>query len=382
MPPLYLLIKPASGNCNLRCNYCFYSDVTSLRKTSSYGVMSFRTLEKLVKEAFIYAENECTFSFQGGEPTLAGLPFYQELIRLCGIYNKNKLSLHFAMQTNGYRLTEEWAAFFAAHHFLVGISLDGTVHTHNACRRTPEGEGTFSEVMDAVGLLRRYHVDFNILTVVNKKTAANINKIYKFYQKNKFEYLQFIPCLDPFYAVPGSMEYSLTNEAYSDFLCRLFDLWYLDFKAGRGISIRQFDNYLSLLLYGYAESCDMNGVCGIQHVIEADGSVYPCDFFVLDSYCLGNITETDFKTINQRRGEIKFIENSEKKPDSCLLCEYYAICRGGCMRYRVMSAPDWQAFCAPYPYKNYFCFAYYRFFSYALPRLKELAALVYNALIE
>ncbi len=373
MPPLHLFIKPASGICNLHCSYCFYSDIMNLRRIPSYGMMSEDTQKELIKKAFAYAEGECTFSFQGGEPTLVGLSFYHKFVALCYKYNRTNLTLHFAIQTNGYQLSEEWAAFFAKHHFLVGISLDGTVHTHNVYRRTPENKDTFYDIMNTIHLLQSCQVDFNILTVVNKKTAANIDKIYRFYQKNKFEYLQFIPCLDPLQADPGSMEYSLTQEAYASFLCRLFDLWYTDFKAGRGISIRLFDNYLSLLIYGYAEACDMNGVCSMQHVVEADGSVYPCDFYVMDSYCLGNITTTDLTTIHQRRKEIRFIETSEIKPPACVSCEFYSLCRGGCMRYRIKTDKT-------EPAKNYFCSAYRQFFAHALPRLKELAQLVARVL--
>lgn len=381
MPPLHLFIKPASGSCNLRCRYCFYTDLTSLRETASYGVMSASTLEAIIQKAFACTDDECTFSFQGGEPTLAGLNFYKELIRLCEAYNNGKRTLHYAIQTNGYALDERWAAFLARHHFLVGISLDGTLHTHNAFRRTPDNQDTFGEIMHTIELFRKFQVEFNILTVVNKRTAAQVDKIYRFYRKNSFDYLQFIPCLDPL-GSPPAQDYSLSPEDYGRFLCRLFDLWYLDFKAGSGISIRQFDNYLSLLLYGYAEACDMNGICSMQNVIEADGSVYPCDFFVLDQYRLGNLNEVDFTEINKRRKELHFIEASTEKSSACLSCDYYPLCRGGCMRYRVMSSqtslPGKAA--EKGPAENYFCQAYRQFFAHALPRLKELAALVSKVL--
>ena len=367
MPPLHLFIKPASGNCNLYCSYCFYKDITKHRKQESYGIMAKDTMLAIIQKAFDYAETECTFSFQGGEPTLAGLGFYRSFLSLCEKYNKNQIKLHFAIQTNGFSITEEWAAFLAEHHFLTGISLDGTIHTHNLYRRTPDNHTTFIEVMRTIGLLRKYNADFNILTVINKKTASAIDKIYAFYKKNHFEYLQFIPCLDPLKSMPGSMEYSLSAQTYATFLCRLFDLWYTDFKNGQGISIRQFDNYLSLLLYGYAEACDMNGSCSMQHVVEADGSVYPCDFFVLDQYFLGNLIDTDLQVINQKRKELKFIEHSAEKPKECLSCQYFSLCRNGCMRYRINN-------------KNIFCEAYQQFFTYSLPRFMELAELVSKVL--
>ena len=44
MPPLTVMIKPASSLCNFRCAYCFYSDVSSRREVASYGVMNDDTL--------------------------------------------------------------------------------------------------------------------------------------------------------------------------------------------------------------------------------------------------------------------------------------------------------------------------------------------------
>ena len=49
--PIHLLIKPASGNCNLRCAYCFYADITEKRETPSFGMMSEETLEAVVRKA-------------------------------------------------------------------------------------------------------------------------------------------------------------------------------------------------------------------------------------------------------------------------------------------------------------------------------------------
>lgn len=368
MPPLHLLIKPASGNCNLRCRYCFYSDVAKNRSQSSYGIMTKDTLKSVIQKALLFAEQSCTIAFQGGEPTLAGLDFYKQLIEYCKQYNTKSLPIQFAIQTNGYRLGEEWVRFFSDHRFLVGISLDGTIHTHDAYRRTADDVGTFAEIMKTIELLKAHQVDFNILTVVNKKTAASISKIYKFYNKNHFNYLQFIPCLDPFGEEAGTMPYSLTPEIYGRFLCDLFDLWYEDFMNGQGISIRQFDNYLSILLYGHGESCDMNGTCSIQNVIEADGEVYPCDFYVLDSYKLGNLNDTDFREINERRAQSGFIEASFEKDSGCTACPYYNICRGGCRRYRNM-AGDIAS-------RNYFCKAYVQFFDHSLDRLVKLAGMI------
>ena len=132
-----IIDKAASGMCNLRCRYCFYYDVTHNREQENYGLMSLKTLENVVKKALDYAEGTCGFAFQGGEPTLAGLDFYKELIRFADQYNTRKVPISYSIQTNGYCLGEEWASFFAEHNFLVGVSLDGVKATHDALRPLP-----------------------------------------------------------------------------------------------------------------------------------------------------------------------------------------------------------------------------------------------------
>lgn len=60
MKSLSLLIKPASGNCQLRCRYCFYENVSESRETSNYGLMTLDTLDLLVKKAIAETTDHCT----------------------------------------------------------------------------------------------------------------------------------------------------------------------------------------------------------------------------------------------------------------------------------------------------------------------------------
>ena len=190
MPPVTLLIKPVSGACNMNCTYCFYRDVTQNRSTPSYGVMSTGTLTAVLSKALAFADGSCTLAFQGGEPTLAGLTFYQRASELVKQLNFKKLPVYYALQTNGLALDAEWAQFLAEHRFLVGLSLDGIKETHDRYRTDLEGKGTFARVWKAAGLLSRYHIPYNILTVVNAATARHPQQIYSFYKKNGFETLK------------------------------------------------------------------------------------------------------------------------------------------------------------------------------------------------
>lgn len=363
---VHLLIKPASGMCNLNCRYCFYHDIVEKREQRSYGFMTEQTLEAVIEKGLAYAEEEISISFQGGEPTLAGLDFFKTAVALQKKHNLRGIPIHNAIQTNGIGLNEEWADFLRDNHFLVGISLDGGKDTHNCNRIDRHGEGTFHSVMDTIRLLQAKGVAFNVLTVVNRQTALQAARIYRFYKKHNLGYLQFIPCLDPLGEAHGKMPYSLTAQDYGTFLCTLFDLWYADAKKGEACSILQFENYIEMMLGYPPQACGMGGVCGMQHVVEADGSVYPCDFYVLDEYRLGNLRTDSLEQINLRRREIGFVEASTAISPECRGCQFYPLCRGGCRRHRPVNADGTLGL-------NIFCQSYRQFFAHALPRLMELA---------
>ena len=74
MPPVNILIKPASSACNMACAYCFYRDVASNRETAFEGMLSLETMETVIRSAFEYADHLCSFTFQGGRayPARAG----------------------------------------------------------------------------------------------------------------------------------------------------------------------------------------------------------------------------------------------------------------------------------------------------------------------
>ena len=366
MPPLNFLIKPASGNCNIRCRYCFYHDVAENRGVSSYGMMSDKTLEALIEKALATADGSCSFGFQGGEPTLAGLDFFRKVVALQKRHNRKGLRISNAIQTNGMVLDAEWAAFLAENRFLVGLSLDGTKEIHDANRLDPAGKGTFNRVLRTAQLLTAKKVEFNILTVVTRQSARHIDRIYGFFRRSGLNWLQFIPCLDPLGDERGSNPYSLTSETYAKFLKTLFDLWYRDVKAGNFIYIRYFENLVGMAMGYPPESCGLSGRCVIQNVVEADGSVYPCDFYALDEWKLGNIRTDSIPDMMKSPAAQKFLAAPLDISEKCRSCRHYAICRGGCRRDREPMRGDTLPL-------NYFCPAYEEFFDYAMPRLQELA---------
>ena len=368
MPPLTFLIKPASGSCNMRCKYCFYADETALRSVKSFGMMQMKIAEALIKLGLENADISCTFAFQGGEPTLSGLEFYRSFVQLVKLHNTRGLTVNYSIQTNAVLIDEEWAKFLAENKFLVGVSLDGPAEIHNPNRVLTDGSGSYNHVMKTVNLLKKHRVDFNILTVVTKQTARYTEKIYRFLQKNGMKYQQYIACLDPFAQERGQEKFSLTPKAYGDFLCKLFDLWYTDLKKGQQPYIQYFENLVAMSAGQAPELCGMSGRCAPQYVVEADGGVYPCDFYVMDDYIIGNVNENTLEEINAKCAEIGFIEKSLKPSSRCISCDFRALCRGGCRRDRDFGGGELGL--------NYFCEAYQKFFAYSYPRIREISTIM------
>ena len=352
MPPLSIMVKPASSLCNLRCRYCFYHDVSAHRALPSFGRMTGETAEMLIRKALDFANGESVaFTFQGGEPLLAGLAFFRRFVQTVKAFNQKNSPIFFGLQTNGTLLTDAWADFFRENDFLIGLSLDGD-RPMNRFRVDANGKNTYGKIMDAAGILQAHKVRFNILTVLTGACADNIDTVWNSFVQKGFRYLQFIPCLRPFGDKSESALY-MTERQYARFLIHGFNAYVREYVRGNYISVRYFDNLVRLYLGDPPEQCGMCGHCMHQFVAEGNGNIYPCDFYCTDTWLLGNIRETDFDTLAHSERATAFLRESLAVPDACKACKYYALCRsGGCKRMR----QD----------RNY-CAAYKAFFDSCLP---------------
>jgi uncharacterized protein len=330
-------------------------------------MMDDHTMKNVLRKAILHSAGVCSIAFQGGEPILAGIDFFHRAVEYVRRLNQNNIRIEYALQTNGLNINEQWCHFFRENNILVGLSVDGTQEIHDKYRRTLSGHGTFCQAVKAAELFDRYGVAYNILTVVHRELARQIDEIYTFYKNRGWNYQQYIACLDPLYEKPGNREYSLPPLEYGKFLVALFNRWFEDLKVDKQPYIRQFENYIGILLGKGAEACDQRGVCGIHYAVEADGSVYPCDFYMIDEYKLGNMNDTAITVIDEKRKMLNFIEESVLSGGQCGQCEYYGICRGGCRRLRT------------HEHQNCFCAGYKLFFRECLPKMVQIADIIRSA---
>ena len=365
------LVKPASGLCDMRCRYCFYEDVAENRAQKSLGLMTPETAEALIQAGFAYAGpgGNVHFLFQGGEPTLAGLDFFRTFVRTARTLCPTGTTATFSIQTNGQRLCLEWADFFRVNGFLVGSSLDGTKTLHDRHRWDISGAGTWDKTVQSLALLSQAGVETNLLCVVTGDAAKAPRQVWDSLRKLGDHPLQFIPCLDPLDGPRGAMPWSLTPQAYGGFLKSIFDCWFSELSRGIYVSVRFFDDLLRLIAGMPPGSCASNGRCGGYLAVEADGSLYPCDFYVLDHWRIGNIRDMTVAGALASPVMKRFLAEGEKRPAACGACAYAPLCRGGCRR----DFTDGQT-----GRENYFCPAYKAFFPYALPRLQAAARMLFR----
>lgn len=361
-----VMLKPASGACNLQCRYCFYSALEQHRSSFFKGFMQIATAQRVIDSALELAgESDVYFTFQGGEPLLRGLDFYEAFVSYVQQVNSARAKVVYCLQTNGTLLDEKWCAFFKKNHFLLGISLDGTKR-QNANRVYPDGRPSFDDVMHGISLLKQYGVEFNVLSVLMHDTARSVRESYRFFKENGLLHLQFIAGLAPFDSVRSDDDLYMSCADYADFLDKAFRLYYNDLMRGTSVSVRQFDNFVRLCAGYPAEQCGMNGVCTRQFVVEGDGSVYPCDFYCTDDWLLGNIQTSSLAELAKTEKAKKFLLSSCVLPLRCKACRYLSVCRGGgCKRTR-----------ADLDY----CNAYKDFFDKHWPQLQQISQLSFPRL--
>jgi serine-type anaerobic sulfatase-maturating enzyme len=369
VPPLAVMFKTVSTDCNLDCSYCYYReslDGTRVRRRIDNGM-----LEKLIPDVLAYTADvgATSFAWQGGEPTLAGLPFFEKVVALQRTHARPGMAIRNALQTNAILLDDAWGAFLKRNAFLVGVSLDGPREIHDQLRTDRGGRGSFERVMRGIDVLRRWEVDFNILCVLGPHNVDRPKELMRFYRAQRFSHVRFIPAMD-FQAMEPDKPpaYLITPEQYGEFLVQAFDDWH-----GEGaptISVRIFDNFLQNTVGVPADLCVHGDRCDAGIVVEYDGSAYPCDFYIHPAWELGNVLEMPLADLVAGPARRAFIAQKHPLPDDCARCEWLAVCRSGCPRNRTSTEDG--------PTPDYFCRSYKRFFAHADERLGHLAHKVRN----
>jgi len=361
-----VLIKPAGPDCNLNCSYCFYLVKAALFPEEKTHRMSDAILKETVKQVMRQGESNLSFGWQGGEPTLMGRGFFERALQYQMRFGRPGQVVGNGLQTNGILIDESWATTLREANVLVGLSLDGPQHVHDHYRHSKGQQPTWERVVKARDLLLNAGVQVNALTVVTAYSVQFAREIYDFHKKNGLEHMQFIPCIEPDAMNPAAVApYSVPAEAYGKFLCELFDLWLNDFRYGLPkTSIRWFDS----VFYSYVDmqpsECTLTETCGDYVVVEHNGDIFSCDFYVEPSWRLGNVMQNSLSEMLNSLRQHEFGALKAELPHDCQVCQWQKHCRGGCPKERQLPG---------YSSLSYLCKAYKTFFAHADSRMRKLA---------
>jgi uncharacterized protein len=378
-PAFHLLAKPTGAICNLDCAYCFFLDKEVFYPGSKFR-MTDDVLEQYIRQLIeAHQMDHVNIAWQGGEPTLMGLDFYQRVMALAEKYRRPGMRFMHTMQTNGTLLNDEWAAFFKEHNFLLGISLDGPRELHDVYRVDKGGQPTFDRVMRGLRLLQKYGVEYNVLTTVNRVNADYPLEVYRFLRDEvKTDWMQFIPVVErinedglTLYQQGATVsDRSVQPDQFGRFLIAIYDEW-VRHDVGK-IFVQTFEAALSNWL-GLENSgmCVFNETCGTGLAIEHNGDLYSCDHFVEPNYLLGNIQQDHLIELVASPQQLKFGQDKrDTLPRYCRECTVRFACHGECPKNRFIETPDGE------PGLNYLCAGFKLFFQHIDFSMKLLAGLI------
>ena len=360
--------KPAGSACNLRCRYCYYLEKKKLYPDTDHFLMAYNILEEYIKQ-HIEASTESTinFSWHGGEPLLAGINFYRNVLRLQSSYNREGRRIVNGIQTNGTLLNEEWCRFFAEEGFIIGMSIDGPEEPHNKFRRTKDDRTTWRKVISGFQLLKKHSVIPEILCVVNSENVKNPLVIYDFFKHIGAKYITFLPLVEPETDSEGGVSRnSVPSEEFGHFLCEVFDTW-VENDIGE-IKIQVFEEVARTAFDQEHTLCIFKINCGGVPVVEHNGDFYSCDHYVDKDSLLGNIMDHSLTSfLESERQKLFGLSKSISLPEYCIECEVRAMCNGECPRNRFILTPEGE------PGLNYLCKGYRCFFNHCRPFVEAIA---------
>jgi uncharacterized protein len=366
-PLTSVLVKPSGPDCNLNCTYCFYLEKKKLFPESKVHRMSSEIQEEMIRQVMQQSGDSVSIGWQGGEPALMGLDFYKRAIDLEMKYGHGQ-SVGNGFQTNGTLLDREWAKFFKKYDWLIGLSLDGPQHIHDHYRFDKGNHVTWQTVRDKGVMLLDEGVAVNAMCCITDYSSDKADELYNYYKGLGITWMQFIPIVETDRADHSTAaSFSLDAGKYGNFLIRLFDLWLADFKDGQPTtSVRHFESVFYSYVGFEAPECSMMKECGPYVVIEHNGNVYSCDFFVEPHHRLGNIRHDRIIHMLNSKKQDDFGKAKTLLPQKCRMCKWNSKCFGGCTKDRIKDPADHR--------RPRFCKSYMMFFDHADNRLREMAS--------
>lgn len=323
------IVKPVGNYCNLRCSYCFYESTDQSIKE----IMNEDIVIKLIREMSKLQPKGAKFIWHGGEPTLAGIDFFQTVVNSQKQFWPNGKVTNL-IQTNATTITEEWARFFSENNFRVGVSIDGSEESHGLFRKKVGGRNSFRQVMRGIAILQNAELDLGFIQTITRDKLDNVKKDFTFF----YEVLRAKSWANNVYFDPGCTNgimkgQNVSADEWHSYLESVLDEWLM--RDDPSLVVREIESIMYGALNKSPRECRFNGTCGNYICIESDGSAYPCDRFSGQSeYLWGNLNQSSLTAILGGAKRKEYIVRSRSSLINCKNCEWISACNNGCAHHR------------------------------------------------
>lgn len=332
-----LLIIQPTPFCNINCSYCYLKDRQNTARISVQTIEQIcdRVLEdKLVKDSI-------TIVWHAGEPLVIPPDVFRELLLAVNRKLAHKAKVKHSIQTNGTLISQPWCDLINEFDIQIGISIDGPSYIHDRNRKTRSNRGTFSKVMEGIGLLKENNIKYHGIAVISELSLDHADDIFDFFYANEFYHLGLnIEEIEGVNEKSSIFENDLYDKA-KDFYTRLFELY---IQSDHHMLIREFDSALNSMLR-FPEILDITRIKTKSHqntpfaIISVD---YHGNFSTFspeligqdapeyDNFIFGNVKDISFKKALSGKVLKKMEREIQAGIRSCHKeCEFFSVCGGG-----------------------------------------------------
>lgn len=320
------LVLNISGQCNLRCPYCFSQDKNGFKFKSMSLQTCLDAIEFLIKSN--PNKNEFTIGLFGGEPFLEYRLINKLLDTIKTIYSNYKFN--YSITTNGTLMNDEILTMLKEYNISVIVSLDGPKHICNINRpnKNPKHD-TYEMVMKTSQVLKMNNVPFIYRATITADNMDLKNTVLFFEQLEIPYYLVF--CFES--SNEKSSLYALRDTSVlidiSEQIDRVYEYYYQQISSGKNVWGYYFlEKLISLYMQKRYEF-----PCGAGNTLISvtnNGDIFACmNYAPMPETKIGNI----YSGINEVLRK-KFMSKPSSQIAECQNCVLRYTCSGGCIAER------------------------------------------------
>lgn len=352
------LILETTQRCNLRCKYCFYSEVYPTVRDAGLKDMSEDIAMKaidfylsLLREGRAYNPyRDPTIGFYGGEPLL-NFKLIKKCIQYVAENCGDDFDPHFTITTNSTLLSEEIVSFLSEYNCGIIVSLDGPKEEHDSKRVFPSGEGSFDTIMGNLKPLSDQNPEvyilgedgLNIYSLAVYDIKTDLEKVNEFFYRRDVPILMRAGPVNS--AVPTTYFYQFTKEDFEAYVEKIRKMYHYQIekiggrrKGGKGSNRPRPSLYELDLMNAIVEILNRpigkyrspyipysgSGVPGFKMFADCNGLIRICERSWADATIIGDVESgLDYERI---LGILKSLRSVTPCCESCIAKNMCSLC--------------------------------------------------------